>query len=58
MKAYSSASGGVIFVPEDIERKPNSISYKEFLKQEQAEKKVGVFGKKKVKTEKRRAQAA
>ena len=58
MKACSSASGGVIFVPEEIERKPNSISYSEFLEQEQAEKKVGVFGKKKTKNKKADTKAA
>ena len=48
MKAYSTASGGVIFVPEDIERETKSVSYKSFVKQEDATEKVGVFGKKSV----------
>jgi hypothetical protein len=27
MRAYSTASGGVIFIPDEIERKTRSISY-------------------------------
>lgn len=58
MKACSTASGGVFFVPDEIERAPNSISYSEFLEQERAEQKVGVFGKKKVKTKQADTKAA
>ena len=48
MKAVSTPGGGVMFVNDDTpERKPNSISYAEFLEQEDAKQKVGVFGKKK-----------
>lgn len=58
MKAYSSASGGVIFVPEEIERATNSVSYKEFVKEEKAEKRVGLFGRKKAKVKATEAQVA
>lgn len=47
-KACSLPNGGVVFISNDeLERKPNSISYKEFLEQEDAKEKVGVFGKRK-----------
>lgn len=47
MRACSSASGGVIFVPEEIEREIRSTRYSKFVEQENATEKVGVFGKKK-----------
>ena len=49
MKAVSTAGGGVMFVNDEApERKPNSISYAEFLEREDAKEKVGVFGKRKI----------
>ena len=48
IKACASASGGVIFVPETVERatvKPTK--YSEFVQEEKAQEKIGVFGKKK-----------
>ena len=49
MKACASASGGVIFVPEEIERENKPISYSEFAEQEAPKAKLGLFGKKKTK---------
>ncbi len=47
MHGVSCCSGGVMFVEDEIERKPNSISYKEFIKEEGAEqKKRKLFGRK------------
>lgn len=46
MRACASASGGVIFVPEEIEREVKSVSYSEFVEQEAPKKKLGLFGKK------------
>ena len=45
MKACSSASGGVIFVPDEMEKETKSVSYREFIEQEEASEKTGVFGK-------------
>ena len=47
MKACSSSSGGVMFIPDEIEREIKPTKYSEFVDQEQAREKVGVFGKKK-----------
>ncbi len=47
MKACASVSGGVIFVPEEIEREKKPVSYSEFAKEEAPKKKLGLFGKKK-----------
>ena len=47
MKACASASGGVIFVPEEIERENKPVSYSEFAEQEAPKAKLGLFGKKK-----------
>ena len=50
MKACSTASGGVMFVPEELDRgtvKPTK--YSEFVQEEKAQEKIGVFGKKKAK---------
>tara|TARA_Y100000031_G_C8119153_1_gene337347 strand:+ start:388 stop:561 length:174 start_codon:yes stop_codon:yes gene_type:complete len=44
MIAYSSASGGVIFVEETLERKTNSISYKDLVKDEPKQEKKTLFG--------------
>ncbi|MCB1651796.1 MAG: hypothetical protein KDI46_07075 [Alphaproteobacteria bacterium] len=48
MKAVSSASGGVIFMPDDandnISRKP--VSYREFIEETQQTQKQRPFGKK------------
>lgn len=51
MKACASASGGVIFVPEEIERENKPVSYSEFVEQEAPKKKLGLFGKKPAKDE-------
>ena len=47
MRACASASGGVMFVPDEMERETKSTKYSQFVKEEAAEKKIGVFGKKK-----------
>ncbi len=46
MIACASASGGVMFIPEEIERETKSVSYSEFVEQEAPKKKLGLFGKK------------
>lgn len=51
MRACASVSGGVIFVPEEIERENKPVSYSEFVEQEEPKKKLGLFGKKSVKEE-------
>lgn len=51
MRACASASGGVIFVPEEIERENKPVSYSEFVEQEAPKKKLGLFGKKPAKAE-------
>ena len=45
MHAYSSASGGVMFVPEKIERKTNSVSYSEFIEEHKQIAHPSSFGK-------------
>lgn len=48
MTSVSCCSGGVMFVPDEIERKSKSISYKEFVKEEKAERKTRkLFGRRK-----------
>ena len=48
IKACASASGGVIFVPEELDRETvKPTKYSEFVKEEKASEKIGVFGKKK-----------
>ncbi|MAI62079.1 MAG: hypothetical protein CBB87_06260 [Micavibrio sp. TMED27] len=34
MQSYASVSGGVIFVPEKIDRKTRTASYSEFIEEE------------------------
>lgn len=49
MEAYSTASGGVFFMPERIEETNRSpVSYKDFVEEEFAEKKIGIFGRRKI----------
>lgn len=50
MRACSSASGGVIFVPDNIERKTKSVSYKDLAQQENPAKRSASFGKRKTKS--------
>jgi len=47
VRACATASGGVIFVPDEIEREIKSTPYSKFIEEENASEKVGVFGKKK-----------
>ena len=48
MRACASASGGVIFVPDELERKKvKPTQYSQFVEKEEAKEKIGVFGKKK-----------
>lgn len=48
MNAVSCSSGGVMFIPEEIERGAKSVSYKEFVKEENAQlQKRKLFGRKK-----------
>jgi hypothetical protein len=47
MRACSTASGGVIFVPDTIERKTSSVSYSQLVKGDAAPKKrFSLFGRK------------
>ena len=47
MKACASASGGVMFIPDEIEHASKPTKYSEFVDEENARENVGVFGKKK-----------
>ena len=47
MKACASVSGGVMFIPDEVEYVSKPTKYSEFVDQEQVREKVGVFGKKK-----------
>lgn len=53
MMAFSSTSGGAIFVPEAVERRTQKgvafapVSYKDLLQDEASRKQLPVFGKKK-----------
>ncbi len=48
MTSVSCCSGGVMFVPDEIERKGKSMSYKDFVKEEKAESKTRkLFGRRK-----------
>lgn len=47
MEACSTASGGVLFVPDHIEGGSRPLSYREFVQREHSEKVVGPFGRKK-----------
>ncbi|MCC7304830.1 MAG: hypothetical protein IT558_01070 [Alphaproteobacteria bacterium] len=57
MKACATAGGGVMFIPDDIERKTNKerISYKEIVREETKAKPMPVFGKRKAKEQVRKA---
>ncbi|HOO82650.1 MAG TPA: hypothetical protein PK513_09115 [Alphaproteobacteria bacterium] len=48
MEACSTASGGVMFVPDHIEGGSRPLSYREFVQQEHSEKIIGPFGRKRV----------
>lgn len=46
MRACASASGGVIFIPDEIEHETKSTKYSEFVEETGVKEKIGVFGKK------------
>ena len=51
MIAYASTSGGVMFIPETIERKEKQqtpVSYKDLVAQEKPTDKPKAFGRKKI----------
>lgn len=53
MQAYASSSGGVMFIPETIERKSAKKSYKAMIKDSGAKiqpRKSSFFGKRKAET--------
>lgn len=58
MKACASVSGGVIFIPDELEYTSKPTKYSQFVEQEEAQEKVGVFGKKKAPKDKKAAKAA
>ena len=59
MRACASSSGGVMFIPEEIERKNvKPTQYSQFVEKEGAAEKVGIFGKKKANGKKVKTQAA
>ena len=45
MKACATAGGGVMFIPEELERK-GAVSYSDLIGEEKVAKKVKPFGKK------------
>ena len=47
MKACASVSGGVMFIPDELEYTSKPTKYSQFVDKEDAKEKVGVFGKKK-----------
>jgi hypothetical protein len=55
MKAVSTAGGGVMFIPEQLERKGAAISYRELLNTEEGVKTPRVFGKRNSKPEQQAA---
>ncbi len=59
MKACASSSGGVMFIPDEIERKEvKPTQYSEFVEKEGAAKKIGIFGKMKAMGKKAKKKAA
>ena len=49
MRACSSASGGVFFIPDEIERKSAPVSYRDLVKEERDKNEgenASLFGKK------------
>ncbi|MEZ5814857.1 MAG: hypothetical protein R3E13_09125 [Alphaproteobacteria bacterium] len=58
MRACASVSGGVMFIPDELEYKSKPTKYSQFLEQEGVTEKVGVFGKKKKAGKGREAKAA
>jgi hypothetical protein len=50
MRAFSTANGGVMFIPDEIERIEKAVSYKELVKETKVEKPTfmsRILGKKK-----------
>lgn len=47
MRACSTASGGVMFIPDEIERKSCKVSYKELVPETSAAPKKSLFGRRK-----------
>lgn len=47
MRACASVSGGVMFIPDELEYKSKPTKYSQFLEHEGVRENVGVFGKKK-----------
>ncbi len=58
MKACASVSGGVMFIPDELEYTSKPTAYSQFVEQEAAEEKVGVFGKKKTVVSKQESKVA
>lgn len=57
MRAFSTASGGVMFVPDEIERISKKVSFKDLVKEEPVQEKPSfmrkLFGRKKTEKENR-----
>ena len=49
MRACSTASGGVIFIPDELEKKAAKISYSDLIKGQKLKKTIGAwFGQRKI----------
>jgi len=58
MKACASSSGGVMFIPDELEYTSKPTKYSQFVEQEDAKDQVGVFGKKKASDKEQDTRAA
>ncbi len=47
MSACTTASGGVFFIPQTVSRKKQSVSYADFIAEENLSQECFVFGKRK-----------
>lgn len=57
--SYACSSGGVMFVPDEIERATKSKSYKDFVREEKGEtKRRKLFGRKQAQENKGASKAA
>jgi hypothetical protein len=58
MKAVTTAGGGVMFIPDELERKSAAISYADLQAEEKTAKKVKPFGKRTVQSKQAQRAAA
>lgn len=50
MRACTTASGGVMFIEDEIKTKSGSVSYRELAKEKSANTNIKTFGKRKTET--------